>query len=65
MALITITIQDDPAGPQLAVLAEPALPRNVFEGKPSPAQALAAVMLNAVAEQIRDAGPTIIVPRGH
>lgn len=64
MALITITIQDDPAGPQLAVLAEPALPRSRLEGKPTPAQALAAVMLNAMTQEIRDAGPTIIVP-GH
>lgn len=62
MALITITIQDDPAGPQLAVLAEPALPRNVLEGKPSPAQALAAVMLNALDREER---PVIVLPQGH
>lgn len=49
MALITIVIQDRPEGPGIAVNAEPAMPRSVLEGPPTPAQAAAAVMLNAIA----------------
>ncbi len=62
MALITITLQDSPDGPQIAVAAEPALPRSRIEGKPTPAQAAAALMLNALSSEVQAAGPAIIVP---
>jgi hypothetical protein len=54
MALIVIIVKDTPEGPSVNVQAEPALPQNVMQGPPSPAQTAAAVMLNALS---RAAGP--------
>lgn len=48
MALITIIVHDTPAGPHMQIFAEPELPKNILEGRPTDAQAVAAVMLNAV-----------------
>jgi hypothetical protein len=65
MALITITLQDSPTGPQMGVLSEPPMPRTVLDGRPTPAQNAAACMLNALEAAMRaDRGPAILVP-GH
>lgn len=63
MALITITIQDTPEGPAFAVLAEPALPQTILDGRPTAAQNAAAVMLNAVQSLVEGTAPRIVVPQ--
>jgi hypothetical protein len=63
MALITIVIQDRPEGPGISVSAEPVMPRTVLEGPPSPAQAAAAIMLNAIAAFCHDHGEKPDAPR--
>ncbi len=60
MALISITIQDTPEGPAFAVLAEPPLPQNILDGKPTPAQNAAAVMLNAMQAAVEGDAPRIL-----
>ena len=48
MALVIITLQDGAQGPSVTVNSEPAMPTNVLQGQPTPAQAAAAIMLNAL-----------------
>jgi hypothetical protein len=50
MALVVITVQDGPQGPSVSVNAEPPMPSSVLGGAPSPAQAAAAIMLNALSQ---------------
>lgn len=63
MALVSITIQDTPEGPAFAVLAEPPLPQNILDGRPTPAQNAAALMLNAVQSVVEGDAPRVIVPQ--
>lgn len=53
MALVTIIIQDGADGQvSFGVSAEPALPRTILDGKPTKAQAAAALMLNALTQHL-------------
>ena len=66
MALIVITIQDGPQGPNVTINAEPAMPTSILDGPPSGAQAAAAIMLNALSAvagpNARGDAPRIITP---
>jgi hypothetical protein len=65
MALISITILDTHEGPSFAVLSEPPLPQTILDGRPTPAQNAAALMLNAVQSAVEGEGPRIHIPQGH
>lgn len=66
MALVIILIADTPEGPRVQCNAEPAMPQTVLDGRPTPAQAAAAMMLNALSKAVGPASandaPRVIVP---
>lgn len=63
MALVVITLSDNPDGTLMAsCIAHPPFPQNVLEGVPTQAQSAGALMLDALQAASGEAAPRILLP---